>query len=384
MKFFLKRFSIIVLIVLLAALLGYFSWSKSNVVENPQDKLLIKVNEKIESVPAEEILKTEAYLEKIDDFSLQEFDKNQKIVNFIKAKQYFNYKNDKTVLVKPNIIFYTPNGKKSRILNANYLRYAQDGAMLLEGDVHLDKYGKIAHKIKAKTLRINAKQDDLSSKQAVVYFSGLDKISASKGLRVQSDGKKVNLLGKVFIQGANGKNIKTRNLLIDQRGARKRYFSKYKTLYISEFDTIHAGGLDAKNNLTHLLGKVNIVQRSGIKIKTKHLSIDQTKGKAVYYSKNTTVYTSPNNTVRAKNGMNMDTKKQKINLWGAVKITQKSGATIDTQDLLIDQSDNNEIYQTQEKIHYRSEFSDIQAVGMQYDGKKQRIELTGGVVGRYE
>jgi lipopolysaccharide export system protein LptC len=212
----------------------------------------------------------------------------------------------------------------------------------------------------------------------------LDKISASKGLRVQSDGKKVNLLGKVFIQGANGKNIKTRNLLIDQRGTRKRYFSKYKTLYISEFDTIHAGGLDAKNNLTHLLGRVNIVQRSGIKIKTKRLSIDQTKGKAVYYSKNTTVYTSPNNTVRAKKGMNMDTKKQKINLWGAVKITQKSGATIDTQDLLIDQSDNNEIYQTQEKIHYRSEFSDIQAVGMQYDGKKQRIELTGGVVGRYE
>jgi LPS export ABC transporter protein LptC len=106
--------------------------------------------------------------------------------------------------------------------------------------------------------------------------------------------------------------------------------------------------------------------------------------KAIYNSKYPTVYISPNNKVSAKKGMNMDTKTKQVSLRGKVRIRQKSGGSIDTYDLLIDQSDNREIYKTKAKIHYRSKFSDVQAVGMIYNGKQQRIELTGGVVGRYE
>jgi lipopolysaccharide export system protein LptA len=80
----------------------------------------------------------------------------------------------------------------------------------------------------------------------------------------------------------------------------------------------------------------------------------------------------------------MDMRKEIIQLLGKVKILQNSGSKINTKDLIVDQSEGNEVYRTKEKIRYQSKVADIHATGMRYDAKNQKIKLTGGVVGRYE
>ena len=83
-------------------------------------------------------------------------------------------------------------------------------------------------------------------------------------------------------------------------------------------------------------------------------------------------------------GVDMDMRKEILQLLGKVKILQNSGSKINTKDLIVDQSGENEIYRTKERIHYQSKVANIYATGMRYDAKNQKIKLTGGVVGRYE
>jgi lipopolysaccharide export system protein LptC len=61
-----------------------------------------------------------------------------------------------------------------------------------------------------------------------------------------------------------------------------------------------------------------------------------------------------------------------------------SGNKVETIDLVVDQSDGKEVYKTNSKIHYKSNSADINATGMYYDAVNQLMNLTGGVVGRYE
>jgi len=122
---------------------------------------------------------------------------------------------------------------------------------------------------------------------------------------------------------------------------------------------------------------------SGQKILTKDLYIDQSNGQKHYYSGNDTTYLAPDNKIYAS-GIDMDMRKEIVQLLGKVKILQNSGSKINTEDLIVDQSGESEIYRTKERIHYQSEVADIYATGMRYDAKNQKIKLTGGVVGRYE
>ena len=141
--------------------------------------------------------------------------------------------------------------------------------------------------------------------------------------------------------------------------------------------------MKAKEDKMKLLGKTSINQDTGQKILTKDLYIDQSNGQKHYYSKNDTTYLATDNKIYA-DGIDMDMRKEIVQLLGKVKILQNSGSKINTEDLIVDQSEGNEVYRTKERIRYQSKVADIHATGMRYDAKKQKIKLTGGVVGRYE
>ena len=71
-------------------------------------------------------------------------------------------------------------------------------------------------------------------------------------------------------------------------------------------------------------------------------------------------------------------------LLGRVEILQKSGTRILSHDLVVDQSHGGEIYKSNKPTNYQSKSSNIKSQGMYYDAVTQRIELMGRVVGLYE
>jgi len=264
-----------------------------------------------------------SYIEKIDNFALQEFDQDQQLSHFIEAKKYFNFKNTPALLLDPKVTIYNEKGDEDYILTSNRANYLDSGEIKFKGKVNVRSSTGVTHKMNTQELLVSTKTDDLISNKKVTY------------------------LGERAKMVAQGMHMK------------------------------------AKEDKMKLLGKTRINQDGGQEILTTDLYIDQSNGQKHYYSKNSTTYLAPDNKIYA-DGVDMDMRKEIIQLLGKVKILQNSGSKINTQDLIVDQSGGNEVYRTKERIRYQSEVADIHATGMHYDAKNQKIKLTGGVVGRYE
>lgn len=264
-----------------------------------------------------------SYIEKIDNFALQEFDENQQLSHFIIARSYFNFKDTPSLLLDPKVIIYNEKSEEDYVLTSDRANYLDSGEIKFKGRVDIRSNTGITHKMNTQELLVSTKTDDLISNKKVTYL-----------------GERANIIA----QG----------------------------LYMK-----------AKEGKMKLIGSTRINQDTGQKILTKDLYIDQSNGQKHYYSKNSTTYLATDNQIYA-DGIDMDMRKEIVQLLGKVKILQNSGSKINTKDLIVDQSEGNEVYRTKEKIHYQSKVADIHATGMRYDAKNQKIKLTGGVVGRYE
>jgi hypothetical protein len=60
------------------------------------------------------------------------------------------------------------------------------------------------------------------------------------------------------------------------------------------------------------------------------------------------------------------------------------GSTIESYNLIVDQSNGREVYKSNDSTHYQTQVSDIHAKRMHYDAKTKKVELTGGVLGVFE
>ena len=264
-----------------------------------------------------------AYLEKIDNFALQEFDAQQKLSHFVQADQYFNFKNSPALLINPIVTTYDDKGVLDYVLTSKRAQYLDSGDIKFKGKVDVHLGNGMTHKMNTQELLVGTKTDNLISHKKVTYLGESAKM-VSQGMLMQTKKDKVKLVGDVKINQDSGQIMLTKDLYIDQAGGQKHYYSDNATTYLSTDNKIEAQGvdMDMQKNITQLLGKV--------------------------------------------------------------KILQNSGSTIDTQDLIVDQSNSTEVYRTDGKIHYQSAVANIHAVGMNYDALKQKIKLTGGVTGRYE
>jgi LPS export ABC transporter protein LptC len=269
------------------------------------------------------VSKEVSYLEKIDQFSLQEFDNDQNISHFVQAKNYFNFKNRPALLLNPKVTTYDKSGKEEYALSAQRANYLDNGEIKFTNEVDIHSNGGVTHKINTEELIIGMETDDLVSHKKVTYLGERGKI-VSQGMRMHAKQDKLKLTGKTVIYQDGGQKILTKNLHIDQSNGKRHYYSKDDTSYLAKHNKIYADGIDLnmKIELLTLIGKVKILQKTGSKINTTNLSVDQSRG--------------------------------------------------------------GEVYQTNEEIHYQSIVADISAIGMNYDAKNQKIKLTGGVVGHYE
>jgi len=264
-----------------------------------------------------------SYIEKIDNFALQEFDENQQLSHFVKARRYFNFKDTPALLLDPKVTTYNEQGETDYVLTSDRANYLDSGEIKFKGKVDIRSNTGITHKMNTQELFVSTKTDDLISNKKVTYLGERAKIIA-QGLHMKAKEDKMKLIGKTSINQDTGQKILTKDLYIDQSNGQKHYYSKNDTTYLATDNKIYADGID------------------------------------------------------------MDMRKEILQLLGEVKILQNSGSKINTKDLIVDQSRGNEIYRTKERIHYQSKVVNIHATGMRYDAKNQKIKLTGGVVGRYE
>ena len=264
-----------------------------------------------------------SYIEKIDNFALQEFDENQQLSHFVKARRYFNFKDTPALLLDPKVTTYNEKGEADYVLTSDRANYLDSGEIKFKGKVDIRSNTGITHKMNTQELLVSTKTDDLISNKKVTYLGERAKIIA-QGLHMKAKEDKMKLIGKTSINQDTGQKILTKDLYIDQSNGQKHYYSKNDTTYLATDNKIYADGID------------------------------------------------------------MDMRKEILQLLGKVKILQNSGSKINTKDLIVDQSGENEIYRTKERIHYQSKVANIHATGMRYDAKNQKIKLTGGVVGRYE
>ncbi len=270
----------------------------------------------------EAVSKEVSYVERIDQFALQEFDDQQRLSHYIEAKQYFNFENSPALLIDPVVTTYDEKGKQDYVLSSDRAHYLETGDIRFSGKVDVHSSG-ITHKMNTQELLVGTKTDDLISNKKVTYLGQNNKM-VSQGMRMKTKADKMKLTGDTKIFQDSGQKILTKDLYVDQSNEQQHYYSDHDTTYLSEENKIYAAGID------------------------------------------------------------MDAQKEVLKLLGNAKILQNSGSTINTKDLIVDQQDGAEIYKTKEKIHYQSGVADIHAVGMNYDALKQKIKLTGGVVGRYE
>ncbi|WP_428086872.1 LPS export ABC transporter periplasmic protein LptC [Candidatus Thioglobus sp.] len=199
------------------------------------------------------------------------------------------------------------------------------------------------------------------------------------------DNGKVSFKGQVDVSSINGikHKMNTEELLIDTNT--DDLTSHKKVTYLGENAKVVSQGMlmKTKDNKMKLTGDVRINQDSGQQMLTNDLTIDQSNNQKHYHSDNNTTYLSTANKIYAQ-GMDMDMQKQITQLFGDVKILQDSGSIIKANNLTVDQSNGRELYKTNEHIHYQSQAADIRAKVMYYDAVAQKIKLSGGVVGRYE
>jgi LPS export ABC transporter protein LptC len=279
-----------------------------------------KDNKQLDIIKYEDIT---SYLEKIDDFSIKEYSNEQLLLHYIEAETYYNFKDSPVLLLNLKVTQYDEKGQENHILKSNRANILDSGEILFSGEVNILSSG-VYHEIETESLYMNSKTKQIGGNKDVIY-SGEN--------------------GKIFAQGMQINNADDTMLL---------------------------------------KGDIRIEQESGAIIKTKDLNINLAEGEKRYQTKEKSTYLTKDNTIHSGQGMNLDMKANLTKLFGKVEILQKSGTKIQSHDLVVDQSNGGEVYKSSKTTNYQSGILNVKSQGVYYDALSQKIELMGGVVGRYE
>ena len=277
-----------------------------------------------ENEPTQEQIKVAPYLEKIDNFALEEYTEDQLLSHYIEAETYYNFENAPILLINIKVTTYDEHGNEGFTLSSNRANFLRSGEVFFNGEVSIQSKNGVAHEINTESLIVREKMKQIKSDRDVVYLG---------------EGS------KVYAQGM---------------------------LMTADDDTME------------LKGNVRLDQDSGAEIKTSNLYVDQSDGQKHYHTSEPTVYLSESSTINADEGMDLNMNKNYLQLLGKVEVLQNSGSKIVSHDLIVDQSNGGEIYKSDHRTHYQSKEVSIISKSLYYDAKTQIIELAGGVTGIYE
>jgi LPS export ABC transporter protein LptC len=290
-----------------------------------QDNILnISVFKKTTEVSelSEEQIKDTPYLEKIDNFIIKEYSSDQVLLHTIEADVYKSFKGSPVQL---EIVTVTTFDEKQN-----------------------------------ETLT-------LTSARAVIFKSG-----------------SIHFIGEVEIKTLSGISHEIDTELLVVKGDQIK--SNRDVFYLGESAKIKAQGLDmnTKSDLVNLNGEVEILQDSGATLATKNLLISHGSGEKRYESKEKTVYKSNENIVNADRGVDINMKTEQTKLLGDVTVVNGFGSSLTSYDLIIDQSNDGEIFKSNSPTRFQSNTVDIKAKKMHYDAIAKKLKLTDEVKATYE
>jgi len=271
-----------------------------------------------------EEVKDIAYLEKIDNFFIKEYSKEQLLLHTIEADTYYSYKNSPVKLLNIKLTTYDEFGKEGVVLTSNRAEIRKSGDIFFKDEINIQTKNGALHEVNTESLIVLSDSSQIISNSEVNYL-GENAIIHAQGMEMRNSDDTMSLAGDVIIEQDLGGVIETRNLFIN-----------------------HADG-------------------------AKH-----------YQSAERTIYRSKDNTINSEMGMDLDMNMNLMKLLGKVEILNSSGSTMNSYNLIVDQSNGGEVYKSNDPTHYKTKVSDIRANRMHYDAKTKKIELTGGVLGVYE
>ena len=308
--------SIIIFIIVLVAILWLF---QDNIMEI---SLFQKNSQQSDNIKEE--INEAAYLEKIDNFLIKEYSKEQLLLHIIEAETYSRKKNKPVELLNVKVTTYDEFGQQGVVLTSNRAEILKSGEIFLNGEISIQSKNGALHEINTESLIVLSNSGQIKSNRGVTYLGENAKIDA-QGMEMNFEDDTMSLVGKTIINQDSGSVIETTNLFV-----------------------VHADG------------------------------------EKLYKSIEKTFYNSNDNKVSADKGIDLDMNENLMELLGNVEILNSSGNTMNSYNLIIDQSNGGEVYKTSDSTHYQTQGSDIRAKRMHYDAKTKKVELMGGVLGVYE
>ena len=290
-----------------------------------QDNILnISVFKKTTEVSelSDEQIKDTPYLEKIDNFIIKEYSSDQVLLHTIEADVYKSFKDSPVQLEIVTVTTFDEKQNETLTLTSDRAVIFKSGSIHFIGEVEIKTLSGISHEIDTELLVV--KGDQIKSNRDVFYL---------------------------------GENAK-----------------------------IKAQGLDmnTKSDLVNLNGDVEILQDSGATLTTKNLLISHGSGEKRYESKEKTVYKSNENIVNADRGVDINMKTEQTKLLGDVTVVNGFGSSLTSYDLIIDQSNDGEIFKSNSPTRFQSNTVDIKAKKMHYDAITKKLKLTDEVKATYE
>ena len=288
-----------------------------------QDNILsISVFKKTTEVSelSEEQIKDTPYLEKIDNFIIKEYSSDQVLLHTIEADVYKSFKDSPVQLEIVTVTTFDEKQNETLTLTSDRAVIFKSGSIHFIGEVEIKTLSGISHEIDTELLVV--KGDQIKSNRDVFYLGESAKIKA-QGLDMNTKSDLVNLNGEVEILQDSGATLTTKNLLISHGSGEKRYESKEKTIYKSNENIVNADrGVDInmKTEQTKLLGDVTVVNGFGSSLTSYDLIIDQSNDGEIFKSNSPTRFQSNTVDIKAKK-MHYDAIAKKLKLTDEVKAT---------------------------------------------------------------
>jgi len=271
---------------------------------------------------SEEQIKDTPYLEKIDNFIIKEYSSDQVLLHTIEADVYKSFKDSPVQLEIVTVTTFDEKQNETLTLTSDRAVIFKSGSIHFIGEVEIKSLSGISHEIDTELLVV--KGDQIKSNRDVFYLGESAKIKA---------------------QGLD---------------------------------------MNTKSDLVNLNGDVEILQDSGATLTTKNLLISHGSGEKKYESNEKTIYKSNENIVNADRGVDINMKTEQTKLLGDVTVVNGFGSSLNSYDLIIDQSNDGEIFKSNSPTRFQSNTVDIKAKKMHYDAIAKKLKLTDEVKATYE
>ena len=216
--------SIIVLIIVLIAFLWLFQDNIAKISVFPKN------TQQFDTIKEE--MKDIAYLEKIDNFLIKEYSKDQILLHIIEADTYYSYKNSPVQLLNIKLTTYDEVGQEGVVLTSNRAEILKSGEIFFNGEINIQSKNGFSHELNTESLIVLSNSGQIKSNREVTYL-GENAILHAQGMEMNNNDDNMSLIGDVIIEQDFEGVIESRNLFISHADGEKHYKSKERTIYLS-------------------------------------------------------------------------------------------------------------------------------------------------------